>query len=132
MIDHTMLPAVTFISKKQSAPTEQILAAAHMLFRYAVSHLNLSVTFKASGMVLKVISDDLHISQENAQFIAGGYHHCGNHNDAPHILNGAILPVCSTIQTVCGTTSETEYAALFINAQYSYFERLVLASIHYP
>ena len=62
MVDHTMLPAVTFISKKQSAPTEQTLSAAHMLLRYEVSHPNQSVMFKASDMVLKVISGGSHLS----------------------------------------------------------------------
>jgi hypothetical protein len=132
MVDHTMLPAVTFISKKQSAPTEQTLAATHMLLRYAVSHPNHCVTFKACDMVLKVISDGSHLSQENAGSIAGGYHYCGNHSDAPTILNGAILPVCSSIPTVCGAASETEYAALYMNGQHAYFERVVLESLGYP
>jgi hypothetical protein len=127
-----MLPAVTFISKKQSAPTEQTLAAAHMLLRYAVSHPNHSVTFHACDMVLTVISDGSHLSQEHAGSIAGGYHYCGNKNDAPGILNGAILPVCSSIPTVCGAASETEYAALYINGQHAYFERVVLESLGYP
>jgi hypothetical protein len=132
MVDHTMLPAVTFISKKQSAPTEQTLAATHMLLRYAVSHPSHCVTFKACDMVLKVISDGSHLSQENAGSIAGGYHYCGNHSDAPTTLNGAILPVCSSIPTVCGAASETEYAALYVNGQHAYFERVVLESLGYP
>ena len=107
MVDHTILPAVTFISKKQPAPAEQTLATAHMLLRYAVSHPNHSITFKASDMVIKVISDGSHHSQVNAQSIAGDYHYCGNHNDAPHILNGAILP----LRLFCDAASETEYAA---------------------
>ena len=72
MVDHTMLPAVTFISKKQSAPTEQTLAATHMLLRYAVSHPSHCVTFKACDMVLKVISDGSHLSQENANLLLAG------------------------------------------------------------
>jgi hypothetical protein len=132
MIDHSMLPAATFISKKQSAPTEHTLAATHMLLRYASSHPAHKVTYRACDMELKVISDGSHLSQEQAGSIAGGFHYCGNTDDAPNVLNGAILPVCSTIPTVCGAASETEYAALYINAQHAYFERVVLASLGYP
>ena len=132
MVDHTMLPAVTFISKKQSAPTEQTLAATHMLLRYAVSHPNHKVKFTGCDMELKVISDGSHLSQPKAQSIAGGFHYLGNKGDPPNVLNGAILPVCCSIPTVCGAASETEYAALYINAQHAYFERIVLASLGYP
>ena len=50
MIDHTMLPAVTFISKKQSASTEKTLAATHKLLRYASSHRAHKVRFTACDM----------------------------------------------------------------------------------
>ena len=83
-------------------------------------------------MELKVISDGSHLSQEQAGSIAGGLHFCGNSSDDHTVLNGAILPVCSTVPTVCGAASETEYAALYINAQHAYFERTVLASLGYP
>ena len=102
-----------------------------MLLRYTVSHPSNCVTFKACDMVLKVISDGSHPSQENAGS-TGGYHYCGNYSDAPTTLNGAILPVCSSIPTVCGAASGTEYAALYMNGQHAYFERVVLESLHYP
>ena len=132
MVDHTMLPAITFISKKQSAPTEMTLAATHHFLGYVSVHRHHRVKFTACDMVLKVISDGSHLSQEKAGSIAGGYHFCGNRNDPPTVLNGAILPVCSSIPTVCGAASETEYAALYINAQNAYFERAVLSSLGYP
>ncbi len=83
-------------------------------------------------MELKVISDGSHLSQPKAQSIAGGFHYLGNKGDPSNVLNGAILPVCCSIPTVCGAASETEYAALYINAQHAYFERIVLASLGYP
>ncbi len=132
MVDHTMLPAITFISKKQSKPTEQTLAATNHFLGYVATHRNQRVHFKASDMILKVISDGSHLSQERAGSIVGGVHFLGNRDDLPSILNGAILPVCSSIPTVCGAASETEYAALYINAQHAYFERVVLESLGYP
>ena len=71
------------------------------------------------------------MSQENAGSIAGGYHYLGDNNASHHKLNAPILAVCSSIATVCGAASETEYAALYINAQHAYFERVVLEALGY-
>ena len=132
MVDYTMLPVVTFISKKQSKPTKNTLEATYQLLDYAASHPNHKVTFKATDMILKVQSDGSHLSQVNAGSIAGGLHYLGNHNDGPQDINGAILALCSTITTVCGSASETEYASLYINGQHAYFERTILAALGYP
>ena len=83
-------------------------------------------------MQLRVQSDGSHLSQEKAGSIAGGLHYCSNINDGPQVINGAILALCSTITTVCGSASETEYASLYINGQHAYFERTILAALHYP
>jgi hypothetical protein len=32
---------------------------------------------------------------------------------------------------VCGAASETEYAALYLNAQHAYFERTILSALGY-
>jgi hypothetical protein len=57
MIDHRMLPSLTFISKKQSAPTEATLAATKHFLRYAACHQDFQATVYASDMLLDVISD---------------------------------------------------------------------------
>ena len=132
MIDHMMLPTTTFISKKQAAPTKNTLAATHQLLRYAIAHPNHKVKFTACDMTLIIQSDGSHLSQEQAGSIAGGAHYCGNKTDGQKIMNGLILPVCSSIRTVCASASETEYASLFINAQHAYFERVILERLHYP
>jgi len=131
MIDHLMLPSLTFISKKQSAPTQKTLAATHHFLRYASSHTDFRAPIHASDMLLKVISDGSHLSQEKAGSIAGGIHYLGNKRDSHHIMNAPILAVCSSIPTVCSAASETEYASLFINAQHAYFERTILEAMGY-
>jgi hypothetical protein len=132
MVDSTMLPIVTFISKKQSKPTKKTLEATYQLLDYAACHPNHKVTFRACDMQLRVQSDGSHLSQEKAGSIAGGLHYCCNVDDGPQIINGTILALCSTITTVCGSASETEYASLYINGQHAYFERTILAALHYP
>ena len=132
MVDCTLLPVLTFISKKQSKPTKNTLEATHQLLDYAACHPNHKVTLRACDMQLRVQSDGSHLSQEKAGSIAGGLHYCCNNNDGPQVINGAILALCSTISTVCGSASETEYAALYINGQHAYFERTILAALHYP
>jgi hypothetical protein len=131
IIDHRMLPCLTFISKKQSAPTEATLAATHHFLRYAAHHQEFKVTTHASDMILTVISDGSHLSQEKAGSIAGGYHYLGNTGASQYDINAPIHALCSSIPTVCGAASETEYAALYLNAQHAYFERSVLDALGY-
>jgi hypothetical protein len=132
MVDCTLLPVLTFISKKQSKPTKNTLEATYHLLDYAATHPNHKITFRACDMQLRVQSDGSHLSQEKAGSIAGGLHYCCNIDDGPQIINGAILALCSTISTVCGSASETEYASLYINGQHAYFERTILAALQYP
>ena len=54
-----------------------------------------------------------------------------NKRDSHHTINAPILAVYSSIPTVCGAASETEYAALYINLQHAYFERTVLEALGY-
>ena len=82
-------------------------------------------------MILIVISDSCHLSQEAAGSIAGGYHYLGDRDASHYSLNAPILAVCSSIAAVCGAASETEYAALHINALHAYFERVVLEALGY-
>ena len=132
MIDCTMLPITTFISKQQSKPTQKTLEATLQLLDYAAAHPNHKITLRGCDMQLRVQSDGSHLSQVNAGSIAGGVHYCCNYDDARTVINGPILAVCSTITTVCGSASETEYAALYTNGQHAYFQRTILAALGYP
>jgi len=132
IIDHLMLPSLTFIAKKQSAPTQATLAATHHFLRYAACHQDFKATIHASDMLLTVISDGSHLSQERAGSIAGGYHSLTNKGASLHDINAPILALCSSIPTVCGAASETEYASLYLNAQNAYFERSILSALGYP
>jgi len=133
IIDHRMLPSLTFIAKKQSAPTEATLAATQHFLRYAASHQEFKATIHSSDMLLAVISDGSRLSQERAGSIAGGYHHLTNKGASQYEVNAPIHALCSSIPTVCGAASETEYASLYLNAQQAYFERTcLLASLGYP
>jgi hypothetical protein len=82
-------------------------------------------------MVINVISDGSHLSQERTGSIAGCYHYHGDKSASHHAINGPILAVCSSISTVCGAASETEYASLYINDLHVYFERTVLEALGY-
>jgi len=132
IIDHRMLPSLTFIAKKQSAPTEATLAATQHFLRYAASHQEFKAIIHASDMLLAVISDGSHLSQERAGSIAGGYHHLTNKGASQYDINAPIHALCSSIPTVCGAASETEYASLYLNAQQAYFQRTCLTALGYP
>jgi len=82
-------------------------------------------------MILAVISDGSHLSQERAGSIAGGYHHLTNKGASQFDINAPIHALCGSIPTVCGAASETEYASLYLNAQQAYFERTCLAALGY-
>jgi hypothetical protein len=132
IIDHRMLPTLTFIAKKQSAPTAATLAATKHFLRYAAHHQDFKATIHASDMLLTVISDGSHLSQERAGSIAGGYHYLGNTGASHYDITAPIHALCSSIPTVCGAASETEYASLYLNAQQAYFERTILSALGYP
>ena len=53
MVDCTMLPITTFISKQQSKPTQKTLEATLQLLDYAAAHPNHKVTFRACNMQLR-------------------------------------------------------------------------------
>ena len=132
IIDHRMLPSLTFIAKKQAAPTQATLAATHHFLRYAACHQDFKAIIHASDMLLTVISDGSHLSQERAGSIAGGYHSLTNKGASHLDINAPILALCSSIPTVCGAASETEYASLYLNAQQAYFARTILSALGYP
>ena len=82
-------------------------------------------------MLLTVVSDDSHLSKEKRRLYCQGYLHLSNKGASQYAINASILAICSSIPTVCGAASETEYTAFYINAQHVSFEHTVLEALGY-
>ena len=66
ILDNTMLVALGTLVSAQSKGTEVIMQAATLLLNYCATHPDAIIQFKASNMVLHIISDALYLSETGA------------------------------------------------------------------
>ena len=125
-----ILPACNDISATQANPTKNTVTATWRLLNYLATHPKHVTRYTACDMILKIHSDASYQSRPGSISIAGGWHYCGNANDDS--TNGTLHSISSRIPTVCGSVSEAEYAALYINGTTAAWERTVLAALRYP
>jgi hypothetical protein len=101
------------------------------LLGYASSHLNGRTVYRASGMVLRVLSDASHLSRSKAGSIAGSHHFLG-HEDDDEFLNHPISNHSTRIPVVCSFVVEAEYAGVFAAASIAVDERQILTNMGHP
>ena len=129
-VDPTMLTAVNKISSEQSKPTGATLKAVDRLLSYAERYPNASIVLTPSNMQLCVQSDASYNSESNARSRAGGILYFGLNADGS--INGAIDHISCLIPTVCSSSAEAEYAALFLAGREATNARNILADLGYP
>jgi hypothetical protein len=89
-------------------------------------------------MRLVIHTDAAHNCESKSRSRAGGVFYLGDppfhgiDDSKPHLINGPIATISVIIPTVCQASSESEYAAAYINAQYGESLRQTLADIGYP
>jgi hypothetical protein len=93
-----------------------------MLFNYLSTHLNATIHYHASDMVLAVCSYAAYLVLPNACSCAAGHFFLTDLPSATSSppnpkLNGAVHVFCKTIHTVAASASEAETGSLFLNAQ---------------
>ena len=115
-LDHTYQPACQQIAQSSANPTQRTLEQVHRLLGYAKRYPCNKIVFKASDMILHFHADASHNSQQGAKGLAGGYRFLGD-KDQPMKINAAINTLCKTLSVVTASAGETEYGALFMNAQ---------------
>jgi hypothetical protein len=73
VVDNTMLVALGTISSAMSKGTDATMKAVTHLLNYCATHLNATVRFTKSGMILRIHSDASYLSEPNARSRVGGY-----------------------------------------------------------
>jgi hypothetical protein len=82
-----------------------------------ITHLDATIRYNASDMILHIHSDASYLSVSNAQSRLGGLFFLGNKSPEQDTLNSSIINVAAVIKNVVASTAESEVGACFHNAQ---------------
>ncbi len=83
-------------------------------------------------MILYIQSDALHQSMSDSRSVAVGLFYLANKHASDMPINGPLLATSKVIPNVAAFARESEYAALFLNAQQGVWLRVVLDALGYP
>jgi len=125
-VDPTILEAVSALASAQAKPTKTTMRAAKRLLGYLRRHPDHGITYKASDMQLRIISDASFNSRPFGRSVAGGIMSLG------HGINGSIVAISTLIDVVVASAYEAELAAVFINMQRGEWLRIILNALGYP
>jgi hypothetical protein len=102
------------IAMEQTKATEKTQAATN---QHLATHLDATIRYHASDMILHIHSDASYLSVSNARSCLGGLFFCGDKSPNEDNLNGSILNMASVIKNVVASAAESEVGACFQNAQ---------------
>jgi hypothetical protein len=99
-VDPTFLMPLNDIATEQTKATEKTQAATNQMLDYLATHLDATIRYHASYMVLHIHSDASYLSVSNFRSRLGGLVFLGNKAPEQNILNGSILNVAAVIKNV--------------------------------
>jgi hypothetical protein len=130
-VDAHVLPATCAMASEQASPTIATIARIDSLLGYAAAHPNGQKIFRASEMILSVLSDGFSLSRPSAGSVAGSHHFLGDKDDdAP--FNHPIFTHSTRIPVVCSFVAEAEYGTLFATSRIATNERKILRDMGHP
>jgi hypothetical protein len=102
--------ALSEISSQQSDPTENTMKQVNQFLDYIWTHPDAIIRYRASDMILNVLSDVSYLSAPKARSRPGGYFFLGSSpRDGDLIkLNGAIHVTCTILKLVAASAAEAE------------------------
>jgi hypothetical protein len=117
-VDLTVLMALSTISSKQAHGTENMIQKTKQLLDYLATHLDGTVQFHASDMILNIHSNASYLSEANAHIQACRHSFMGwrPNPTQPIKLNGACFTLCAILRFVVASAAEAELGALFLTA----------------
>jgi hypothetical protein len=116
-VDPTVLMPLNDIATEQTKATEKTQAVTNQLLDYLATHLDATIRYHASDMILHIHSDASYLSVSNARSRLGGLFFLGNKSPEQDTLNGYILNIASVIKNVVASAAESEVGACFHNSQ---------------
>jgi hypothetical protein len=78
VVDPTLLMPLNDIATEQTKATEKTQTATNQLLDYMARHLNATIRYHASDMILHIHSDASYLSVSNARSRLGGLLFCGD------------------------------------------------------
>jgi hypothetical protein len=103
------------------------MARLERLLGYVSAHPSARKIYRASDMILRVLSDASYLSRPNAGSVAGSFHFLGSQIDDSWV-NHPISAHSTKIPVVCSFVAESEYAGIFAAARIATDERQILAN----
>jgi hypothetical protein len=116
-VDPTVLMPINDIATEQTKATEKTQAATNQMLDYLATHLDATIRYDTSDMILHIHSNASYFSVSNARSRLGGLCSLGNKPPEQDKLNVYILNVASVIKNVVASAAESEVGACFHNAQ---------------
>ncbi len=115
-VDGRILPATCTLASEQASPTLSTMARLLRLLGYVAAHPDGRKMFRASDMLLSVLSDASFLSRPKAGSVAGGLSYLGLIDDDDWV-NHPISCHSTRIPVVCSFVAEAEYAGLYAAAR---------------
>jgi hypothetical protein len=138
-VDVTLLVALNSLAAKQSKGTENTAKAIIQVLNYCATHLDATLRYHASGMVLHIDSDASYLSMPKARSCVGGHHYLSSNSCDPTKApttnpppNGPIHTVCHKLRNVMASATEAEVGGLFVNGQDAVPIRTTLEELNHP
>jgi hypothetical protein len=127
-----ILPATCALASEQASPTLSTMARLQRLLGYVAAHPDGREIFRASDMLVRVLSDASFLSRPNAGSVAGGLRSYLRLIDDDDWVNHPISCHSTRIPVVCSFVAEVEYAGLYAAARITTEERKILANMGHP
>jgi hypothetical protein len=133
-IDLTVLMALSTIASKQAHSTKNTMQKIKQLLNYLATHLDATVQFDASDMILNIHFNTSYLSKANAHSRACRHFFMGwkLNPTQPIKLNGAFFTLCAILWFVVVSTAEAELGALFLNCKQATQFWLTLEEMGHP
>ncbi len=118
-VDSTVLMALSSIASKQTKGTMNTMDKAKQFLDYLATHLDATIQFRESDMILNIHSNASYLSEANAQSRACGHFFMGwaPTDGYPIKLNGAFFTLCTILHFVVASAAKAELGALFLNCK---------------
>ena len=122
-MDLTVLMALSMIASEQAHGMKITMRKTKQLLDYLATHLEATIRFHVSDMVLNIHSDASYLSEANAHSRACRHFFMGWKADPtkPIKLNKAFFTLCAILQFVGASAAEAELGALFLNCKQATF-----------
>jgi hypothetical protein len=117
------------IATEQTKATEKTQASTNQLLDYLATHLDATIRYHASDMILYIHSDASYLSVSKARSRLGGPFLLGKKSPKQDIFNRSILNVASVIKNVVASSAKSEVGACFHNAQSGTPLRVTLSKV---